>query len=552
MAAVALDPPAEVPAPVRGTRRPVASAARAPRSLALVSLVVGLFFAAPLVYLAWRALTGSGSLDALAGSDTLAALGRTLVLALTVALTTAVVGTAVAWLTTRCDLPLRRMWSVLAPLPLVFPSFVGAIALLNAFAPGGLFEELLGPLGVERMPSIEGFRGSWLVLSLFTYPLVLLPVAARLRILPPSLEESARLLGRSPFGVFTSVVLPQLRRAISAGGLLVFLYVLSDFGVVQLMRFDTLTRVIYENRLARPEVAQAAALLVGVVALIVVALEHRISPRRRGGETRRGRAPLQVALGRWRWVAFAGVAFLLANALIGPLLSLGYWMWRDLENDPDALATLGGWFGDLITPMMNTAFAGVVSALIAVVIVLPVAYLTMRYRTRVGGAAKGLVTAGYALPGIAIALSLVFWTLNAPLLDQLYQTLVVLIVAYVIHFGAQAMGTSQVAVAGVPRNVDEAGRLLGASRTRRFFTVDLPLMRGGLVAGAGLVMLSVMKELPATLLLAPTWFDTLATEIWKAQEFHSFAVMGLASLVLVALSGVLTWVLVVRRADALD
>jgi len=526
------------------------TAGRAPRSLALLGVGIGVVFASPFLYLAWRSVGDDAG--ELFGADTLGALARTLTLALAVALTAAVCGTTLAWLTTRTDLPLRRMWAVLAPLPLVFPSFVGAIALLSAFAPGGLFESVLGPLGVDELPTIEGFRGSWLVLSLFTYPLVLLPVAARLRVLPPSLEESARLLGRSPWGTFTSVVLPQVRRAISAGSLLVFLYVLSDFGVVQLMRYDTLTRVIYENRLARPEIAQAAALLLGLVALAIVAAERAVSPRRRGVEGRRGRDALQVPLGRWRWVAFAGVAAFLANALVGPLLSLGYWVVRDLRDDPDAASTLGTWLGDLVTPAANTALAGVTAAVVAVVVVVPVAYLSVRYRSRAGSTADALVTAGYALPGIAIALSLVFWTLRAPLLDSLYQTLTVLIVAYVIHFGAQAMGASQIAVSGVPRNLDEAGRLLGASRLRRFATIELPLMRGGLVAGAGLVMLSVMKELPATLLLAPTWFDTLATEIWKAQEYHSFAVMGLASLLLVAVSGVLTWVLVVRRADALD
>jgi iron(III) transport system permease protein len=134
----------------------------------------------------------------------------------------------------------------------------------------------------------------------------------------------------------------------------------------------------------------------------------------------------------------------------------------------------------------------------------------------------------------------------------LYQSFPVLILAYVVHFGAQAMRTSQVAVSSVPRSLDDAGRLLGAGRLRRLATVDLPLMRGGLVAGAGLVLLSVMKELPATLLLRPTGFDTLATEIWTAQEVHSFARMGVASILLVVVSGILTWVLVVRRADALD
>ena len=243
------------------------SARRAPVGLVVAGLAIGVVFASPIFYLVWRNITlESDFLRIATSSETLDPLLKTLSLGLAVVASTVVVGTALAWLTTRTDLPGARAWSVLAPLPLVFPSFVGAMALITAFAPGGLLETVLSPLGIEDLPTIEGFRGAWYVLTLFTYPFVYLPVAARLRALPPSLEESARLLGRAPVDVFRTVVLPQTWGAISAGALLVFLYVLSDFGVVQLMRFDTLTRVIFENRLARQDVAFAAALVVGLLA----------------------------------------------------------------------------------------------------------------------------------------------------------------------------------------------------------------------------------------------------------------------------------------------
>jgi iron(III) transport system permease protein len=525
---------------------------RPPVSLTAGALVVGALFTLPLGYLAWEFAQGDTDVaESLRAARTTEAAQRTLVLGVLVAATTAALGTALAWFTTRTDLPLRRMWQVLVPLPLVFPSFVGAIALINAVAPGGLLDSLLSPLGVGTIPRIQGLFGSWFVLTLFTYPLVQLPVAARLRVLPPSLEESARLLGRGSWATFRTVVLPQTRTAISSGSLLVFLYVLSDFGVVQLMRYDTLTRVIYENRLFRPGVAQAAALIVGVLALAVVLAERQIQ-RRAAVEVRRGRAPHQVSLGRWRWPAAVALAVVMLNALVGPLLSLGYWVWRALRHDADAWGTLGGWVDGLTTPAVNTAAVGLVTAGLAVLLVLPVAYLTARHRTMAGRVSDALVTGGFALPGIAIALALVFWTLRVDVVAPLYQTMVILVLAYIIHFGAQAMRAAQVSVGGLARSLDDAGRLLGAGRLRRLVTIDLPLMRGGLVAGAGLVLLSVMKELPATLLLAPIGFRTLATEIWSAQEFNSFARMGVASIMLVAVSGLLTWVLVVRRADALD
>ena len=133
---------------------------------------------------------------------------------------------------TRTDLPGRRVLRLLLPLPLVLPSFIGAFALIAAFARGGLVERLLEPLGISGVLAVDGYAGAFTVLTLLTYPYVYLPVAARLSALPPSYEESARLLGRTPRQVFGSVVLPQISSSIAAGTLLVFLYTISDFGAV--------------------------------------------------------------------------------------------------------------------------------------------------------------------------------------------------------------------------------------------------------------------------------------------------------------------------------
>ena len=191
----------------------------------------------------------------------------------------------------------------------------------------------------------------------------------------------------------------------------------------------------------------------------------------------------------------------------------------------------------------------IVAALVAVAAVLPIAYLTTRHSGRTGGVTNALVVSGFALPGLVIALAVTYWLLRAPLGSGLYQTFPPLIFAYVVHFGAQALRSSQVAVSGIPARVDDAARSLGAGRWRRLRTVDVPLMLPGLAAAAGLVLLSTMKELPATLLLAPTGFDTLATRIWSATESGSFGRAGMASLILVALSGVLTWFLTIRRME---
>lgn len=518
---------------------------RSPPRLTASALALAALFATPVVYLAWRNATTFGdAIDVYLSRRALEPLRNTLLLATAVAVSTSVVGTALAWLSVRSDIPGRRLWAALTPLPLVFPSFVGALALVSSTAPGGLFDEVLEPIGLGT-PRIEGFVGAWVVLTLFTYPYVLLPVAARLAALPPSLEESARLLGRGPWTAFRTVVLPQIAGAIRAGALLVFLYTVSDFGAVQLMRYDTLTRVIYATRVLDRTTSLALSLLLGVLAIVVVVVERVLARRMPRIESVRARQPLVVSLGRWRWAAGAGMFAFVALALAGPVVSLALWTSRSRSPLSDSL-------GDLAAPAANTAFAGAITAVVAVAAVLPVAYLTTRYRSMAAGVSNALVVGAFALPGLVIALALARGVLQVPGLVGLYQTFPLLVFAYVVHFGAQSLRASQVAVAAVPARLDDAARMLGANRVRRFATIDVPLMLPGLAAGAGLVLLSTMKELPATLLLRPFDFDTLATRIWTATEEAALPEAGLASLVLVCVSALLTWFLVVRRTESLD
>ena len=245
---------------------------------------LGLFFAAPLGYLVYENVRlRSDILDILGVGRTWGPLGNSLLLAAAVSLAAMVAGTALAWATVRLDLPGRRFWAALAPLPLVFPTFVGATAFIALLARGGLAEQILSPLGVGALPRLQGFWAAWLVLTLFTYPYVYLPTRARLRHLDPSYEEAARVLGRSPRAVFATVTLPAMLPAVSAGGLLVCLYTLSDFGAVELLRYETLTRSIYANRLFDRATSVTHGLLLGIVALGVVVVERWLGPRRGRG-----------------------------------------------------------------------------------------------------------------------------------------------------------------------------------------------------------------------------------------------------------------------------
>jgi iron(III) transport system permease protein len=515
--------------------------------------VIAALFAAPFAYLVVRSFIGEGGrlLDTVTTPDALGALGRSLLLGLSVALAATIVGTACAWIVARTDIGGVRLWRLLLPLPLVIPSYIGAFVLLAAFAPGGLFHPMLEPLGLVRV-DFEGFSGAFIALTLFTFPYVYLPTHARLQQLPPSLEESARLLGRGPWRTFFGVVLPQIRPAVLAGSLLVFLYTISEFGVVQLMRYDTLPRVIYSTRLLDATTSVRLSLMLGVLALAVVASERLVVRGAPIRATRAGRRALHTQLGKWRPVALAFVSGVVGLALAVPVLVLVWWALRGLLGGSQSPAAFVTDLSGLLWPALNTSLASVSAAIIAIALVLPIAYLRIRRPGGIGGIANAIVVAGFALPGLAIALALVFVTLGSPgPLSALYQTLPLLIVAYVVHFGAQAMRATQVAVTSVPARLDDAARTLGARRLDRLLRVELPLMFPGLLAGGGLVLLSSMKELPATLLLAPTGFQTLSMRIWSGTESALFADASLASLFLIVTSGVLTWLLVIRRSQNL-
>ena len=507
----------------------------------MVGLAVAVGFALPFGYLLIRAGDDWTAVwQALASPRTAGPLWRSVQLTVLVAAGATVVGVGLAWLTVRTDLPGRKFWRVTAVLPLVIPSFVGAAAWRLTFERQGLLDDWFG---ITSLPEMRGLRGATIVLVLLTYPYVYLPVAARLASLPPSLEENARILGRSPSYAFWRLVLPQCATAIAAGTLFVALYTVSEFGSVQILGYDTLTRRLFANQLRQPDVATAMGLLLAVLALAITVGERAVVRRIPSASGIGARRALLVPLRGWRWPALLGVVAATMASLIAPITVFGWWVVRGTSTGaPRSVNT------DLVGPALSSAQAGIIAAVVAVVVVLPLAVLTVRRRSRTAGVAGGLVVAGFALPGLvtAFAVGMAFRG------TALYLTFPVLIAAYVLHFGGQALRAGQSAVGAVPERLGEAARLLGAPWWRRLGRVELPLMVPGLVAGGGLVMLSVLKELPITLMLRPNdMTPTLAQRIYATAEEALRVDTGLASLVLIGMSAVLTWLLVIRRMDHL-
>ncbi len=516
-------------------------------------MTLALLFAFPGAYLIYRSLIdGADPLGVLLSGRTIAPLLRTLRLAVTVSAAALVLGTTLAWLTTRTDLPMRRIWRVILPLPLVLPTFVGAAAFIHALNPGGLANDLLRGIGIERTPELRGFVGAWLVLTLLTYPYVYLPVAARLKQLPATLEESARVLGDSTTTLFRRICLPQMSSAMAAGTLLVFLYTLSDFGAVQLMRYDTLTRAIHTNHLADTTVALALSLILLVLAALVVVAERRFSRRTHDAARSNSNRPIIYPLGRWRLAAVSLVWVASAASVGAPVVALLDWATDGLRRSFFGGRPLTVGLEEVVDATFGTLSVSVLAAVVAVAAVLPIALLAGRYRSRSGSVAHAIVISTFALPGLLIALSIRFWVLRSDLAHSLLSdTMLLLVFAYVVRFGSLAMGVTLVAVKSVPQRLHDSARTFGAGRLSRFVRVDVPMMGPGLVAGVGLVLLLVMKELPISLLVSPLGFSTLATRIFSSFEDAFVAEAGIMAVVLVAISFVLTWFLVIRREDVL-
>ena len=505
-----------------GSRRP-------PAGLLIAAVVVGVAAVLPAAYLVGVVVGDlSAALDDVLTADTAAVIGRSLGLTAAVCAAAIALALPLAWLTTRTDLPGRRAWATLAALPLVIPSYVGAYLLIATIGPNGLLQD---GLGVERLPSIYGFAGAWLSLTLFTFPLVLLPLRAGLRRIDPQLEDAARAMGRTPAETFRTVVVPQLWPALAVGTLLVALYVMSDFGAVSIMRFDSFTvelYVAYRSSFDRTATAALAAVLV-IVMVLLLWLATRIGRSRAVHRQGPGaaRPPRPYELGRWKVPAIAFCALIVGVALVLPVGVLIYWATKGIS----AGAVTSGLATALAeNSLMTAGFAALLGGACALV----VAVLAGRFPSPVSRVIERFGHAGYALPGVVVALSLVYFATRA--MPGVYQTVALLVFALAIHYLPLAIGPIGAALAQVSPRVEEAARSLGRGPVDVFRTVTAPLVRGGILAGTALVFLHAIKELPATLILAPTGFETLATEIWQQTSFGFYEASAIPALILVAIA----------------
>jgi iron(III) transport system permease protein len=488
----------------------------------------------PPATLTW--IVASGGIDIGIPAGRLATLFvNTLGLTIAVTATALLIGIATAYLTARTDIPGRTTWMLIAALPLVVPSYVAALTIIAATGSGGVVDEYLG----WAIPTPYGFAGSWLALSVFLAPMVHLTLVPALRRIDPSTEEAAIGLGASRLKTLVTVTIPQARPALIAAGLLVGLYTVSDFGAVSLLRFDTFTRAIYTLYVGQIDRTPAIALsLILMVMAVAIILAQRKVTTRATYYSRRPRAGAGLLhLRGWsRGAATFALAAYSFLTLVVPIGVMTRWLLRGLSVGQGA-----GQFWDETARSVGVALA---AAVVGVIAAFPVAMVTARIQGRASRLVGSAVWASYAIPHVAVGVAVVAFALSAA--RPLYQSLALLIATYTVMFLAQSMASTEDSLLRASPDLEHAARGLGSGPLTTLRRIILPLAKPGLLAGAALIFLSVMKELPATLLLRPNGFETLAVRIWSTTGEGFYTQAATAGLLLLAVS-VLPLLAVTRR-----
>ena len=474
---------------------------RPPLALVLPGLLAALTSIAPLAYLFDIASDRGLDFvwDEIWQQRTIELVARSLFLAASVSLASVFISVPAAWLVTRGDLPFRSGWRVLLALPLAIPSYLAAFA------------------WISWRPSMAGFTGAFVVLTLVTYPFVFLPVCAALSRLNPAIEEIAVIHGRGRSVQLILLAARQVRGSIATGALLVALYVLSDFGAVATMRYDAFTWVIYSSYRSGFNPSRAAILAIVLVLIALVLLfgekilrgqnESHLSARSVDANPRH-----RVSI---KPVAIAFLSTVIIFALAFPIWRVVTWVYR--YGSEDSMA-------DIATALWHSVFFSGLAALATIQLALPIGILAGRYPSRSTTLLEQSTYVTHALPGIVIAISMVF--LGVRLLEPIYLRTPLLVIAYVALFLPVAVGSIRSAAEQIPDSLDEVSRSLGLSPWGIVRRVTLPLLAPGLLSAGALVMLAGMKELPATMLLRPTGSETLATRLWTYTSVSDYAGAG--------------------------
>lgn len=528
------------------------------------SLAVACLVLLPVVALLVSAAAGSSGLWSHMLATVLPhALWNTTLLLVGVGLLVIAIGTGSAWLVTAYDFPGRRMLSWALLLPLAMPTYIVAFAYLDLLHPLGPVQGAIrGLLGYEsprdfRLPDIRHLGSCIVLLGFVLYPYVYLTTRALFATQAASLLEAGRSLGAGRIAVFWRVVLPLARPAIAIGAVLALLETLNDIGASTFLGVQTLTVSIYTTWVTRGDLAGAAqiALAMLVIVVLLITLERYGRRRQRYAASHRPR-PLQPLRlhGSAAALAFGLGAFPVVVGFIAPA---GYLAWQAMTRLQGA-----GVSAQLWSAAWNTLYIAAIATLVTVTIGLVVAWALrraqLRRRTRLAALSSRVASLGYAIPGTVLAIGLlvpVAWFDDAANLllaaageaprMVLMGSVAALVVAYVVRFLAVSIGSTEAGLTRIAPSLDQAAASLGERSLGTLRRIHLPLLRPALAAGALLVFVDTMKELPATLVLRPMNFETLATWLYAEAARGTYEEGAVAAL-LIVLVGVLPVILLAR------
>ncbi|RMX01233.1 iron ABC transporter permease [Allofranklinella schreckenbergeri] len=532
----------------------------------LACLLIALLALSPLAALLWHALGGDWQHWAHQFTYVLPTAARnTLWLLAGVGVLVTLIGTGAAWLVTAYRFPGRGVlvWALL--LPMAMPSYVMAYAYLDLLHPIGpvqtLLREWLGYSSARewRLPDVRSLPGAMALLALVLYPYVYLSTRFMFMSQSASLLEAARSLGCTAASAFWRVALPLARPAIAVGLSLALLETLNDIGASEFLGVRTMTVAVYTTWVARSDLGGAAqmALLMLVLVVGLILLERRARQRQRFATTQRMR-PMQPKTLRGA-PALLALALGSLPVLLGFLAPAGYLAYagiRRMEQSPIS--------AELWQSLLNTLAIACAATLVALALGLLLAW---QARVRVQGqraawanACARIASLGYAIPGTILAiglltpLALADSALSALLRDSrlwLMGSMAAIVLACTLRFLAVTVGSLEAGLSRIPPSLEQAARLLGHGSAATLRRVHLPLLKPALAAGALLVFVDTMKELPATLLLRPLNLDTLATRLYAEAARGTYEEGAIAALAIV-LAGLLPVILLARTRMAVD
>ncbi|GAB3792303.1 ABC transporter permease [Virgibacillus kimchii] len=499
--------------------------------LLIMGLFVAIVMAIPIIYVVFQSLfAGADRWLRLLDDRIPELLWNTLSLTLVVTFSAVVIGVSLAWFVVRTDLPGGKVWRWLLALPLVIPPYVGAVTYIIVLGPSGWVRDLwegAGFLGEYNL-DIYSFGGVAFVLVMFTYPYVYLIASASLRRMNRNYEEVARSQNMSTGRIFWKINLPFLRPAIGAGAILIALYVLSDFGAIAMMRYVTFTAAIYfQTASFDTESAAVLSLVLIVITVIILWIEGFTKRKSNYHQTSNTfKAPVQLSLGKWKPFVLSFVIIVFLLSVLIPIAVLIYWSFIGVQ-----MGALDSRFFGFVWNSFRLSGA---AAILCMVLAIPIVYLKLRYPSFISNGIDRLSYAGYALPGVIVALGFVFIFNNH--LPVLYNTFYVVAIAFIVRFLPQAMQSTTASLSLVSPRVDEAARSLGYPPWKVLTKVIIPTILPGVLAGGALVFVSSIKELPATLMLRPPGFDTLAVRVYFEATEGIYHLAAPAALLIIIVS----------------